>query len=284
MHIGIGILPRLIYAFTLNIVSIIILNLSFKLKDVTINSILSFKIISYVFMVLCIYFKIDEFLTVSNNEGTIYEFLLYLFNNLYTISYFIVFCFMAFALNLLKKNEFKNSLLCDFKNILIVICKFMAIFLALSLLIATFKMDLSLEWSEFNKSSEEFVSIYKTYTPLFVLFISVIHISLYLFSIAFICITLSKMSKNTILGLITTFGLIILNISTSIGRIPALTTFSLSRNAMSTFSLNSQSGYLYFVPSLIYWICLIIVICNIYNDYCDVKLNIKLKNKKSITR
>ncbi|MEF9992476.1 MAG: hypothetical protein RR835_08630 [Peptostreptococcaceae bacterium] len=282
--INIGILPRIVHAFILNIIYVLILASSFKFKNTKINLRLSFKIISYLSMFLLIYFKTNEFLSFYNNQVTIWEFLIYLFNDLYTVSYFASFCFLMVTTDIFNKNDLRSSLLCDLKDILIALSKFIAIFLIFSILMSIFKMDTSLEWSEFSKSSELFISIHKMHTPLFVLLISLVHMSLYLFSIALICVTVTKITKNSTVGLISTCTLIIFNICTSIGRIKGLNTFSLSRNVISIAQLNPQSGHLYFVPSLLYWICLILVICNIYSEYSNIKFNFNLrKNKKSIT-
>lgn len=280
LNIDIGILPRVIYACVLNLISIFILTLRCKVDNLNINIKLLLKIISYLSLLLILYVKVDEFLLLYNNQGSVYEFLIYLSNDFYTVSYFISFCFLVISNELFIESNLENSLFYNFKNIFITLSKFMIIFLTFSLVMSIFRLDINLDWSEFNKLSEVFVSIHKTYSPIFVLFISLIHMFLYLFSIVFIGITIMKISRNSIVGLIGASTVIIFNICTSLGRITFLNIISLSRNANSIFQLTPKSSYLYFVPSLVYWICLIFIICNIYLDYSNINLSSKSKKVK----
>lgn len=277
----IDIVPRILYAFILNLICIIIITLSYKIKNISINIKSSFKIISYLSLLLLIYIKVDEFLLFHNNQGSIFEFLIYLSNDIYTVSYFISFCFLFVYSNLFIKNSLTNSLLYDLKSILIAISKFMIIFISFGIFMSILKLSFNTNWSDFNKSNGLFIGIYKTYSPIFVLFISLIHMFLYLLAISLIGITTMRISKNKTIGLVATSTVIIFNICTSIGRIPFLNKISLSRHADSTFSLSSQGGYLYFLPSLVYWLCLIFIICNIYLDYSNITIHFKSKKISS---
>lgn len=277
LSIDIGILPRIIYACVLNLTSILTLTLICKVDNLSINIELLLKTISYLSLLLILYVKVNEFLLLHNNQGNICEFLIYLSNDLYTVSYFVSFCFLVISNKLFNENNLDNSLIHNLKSIFIALFKFMIIFITFSLVMAIFRLDINFNWSEFNKSSEVFISIHKIYSPIFVLFISLIHMFLYLFSIVFIGITITKITKNSILGLIGTSTVIIFNICTSLGRINFLNIISFSRNANSIFQLTPKSSYLYFVPSLVYWFCIIFIICNIYLDYSSVNFKFKLK-------
>lgn len=280
LSIDIGILPRIIYACVLNLISILILTLRCKIESFNINIKSLLKIISYLSLLLIFYDKVNEFLLIHNNQGSVYEFLIYLYNDFYTVSYFLSFCFLVISSDLFIENNLEKSLINDLKNIFVALTKLMIIFLTFSLLISIFRLNFNLNWSDFNKSSEVFVSIHKTYSPIFVLFISLVHMFLYLFSIVFIGLTIMKITKNSIVGLISASTAIIFNICTSLGRINFLNIISLSRNANSILQLTPKSGYLYFVPSLMYWICLIFIICNMYSDYLSINLNFKSKKIK----
>lgn len=270
LYIGIGYIPRIVYAIILNIISLFIAYISINNKlKFNINVSTLYKYFVYISIAILILIRFNEFLEIYNKQGSIYEFLIYFFNGLYNIPYFISFCFLILINDILndgkiEENNIKLKLFKDIKNIVFNLSKFIIIITLFALFISSFKLEINNSWISVYKDNE--------YTPINLVIINIIYSFFYLFSISLICVTIFRIFKNNILSAILTSFIIILNIATYIGRIKVLSLLSLTHYCLTMPQFNERNEIV-FIIALIYWACLLVLLIHLYLSYSNTLIN-----------
>lgn len=275
IYVEIGYVPRIAYIIVLNTISLGIAYMSINDKfKINIKWGSLFKLFTYLCIVLLILLRMNDFILLYGKESSIYEFLIYFFNGLYNIPYFISFCFLVIIEdiidNIRDKTNVKYNLLSDIKKLTYRLIKFMTIIILIALLISIFILNIDSYWSVTYKESENIIHIFNTYSPLSILLITIINSFFYLFSIGFICITLTRILKNSVLSVIITIFIVIFNIATYIGRIKFLHLLSLTNYCLSITKFGNSNLIEIIIMSFIYWFCIIILFIHLYLNYFKI--------------
>ncbi len=267
----IGYVPRIVYFIVINTI-FVSLSLYYNNTNNNINYKKIYKYFIYFSVGMLIFFKVNRFINIYGYKSNFLEFLIEFFNDLYTIPYFISFCVLMmiykfFSVESIKEYSIKDIMLLVLYKIIIL---YIFIFF-ISFILSIGKMNFKFNWSNsFFNINENIKSIYKLYTPLTILIISLINSFYYLFIISVVCIITFRISLNDTFSTIVTTFLIIFGIASYIGRIEFLKMLSPVNYSLTiVHSLERSIPSIIFI-SIIYWIIMSVIISYIYLNF---KLN-----------